>query len=219
MLFDPKWVPFYCCPRIDSPSRSPGGGSTFSFLKFHPPPLQFFHTVFTACKSPTADPPLAPHSNNINWGGEGGTPSGEPPPLGLSGRRSGLARQRFPGPRGGSPWSGRPGRGGGVRGAGQSAVSGVKLRVLDSLQLLGSLIALDAQRGRTWMAAEVRAAVGTLVCGNGKLSWSRIKPRITLPIYSSPYSFTPLRLVETEAMQAFSQLPSTEPGQWNELCL
>ena len=32
--------------------------------KIFPPP--FVHTVFAACKSPTADRPLAPHSNNIN---------------------------------------------------------------------------------------------------------------------------------------------------------
>ena len=32
---------FYCAPRIDSPSRSPAGCSTFSFLNFFPPLLSF----------------------------------------------------------------------------------------------------------------------------------------------------------------------------------
>lgn len=47
------------------------------------------------------------------------------------------------------------------------------------------------------MAAEVRVAVGTRVCSNDRLSWSRIKPSITLPIYSFLHRFTPVGLVET----------------------
>lgn len=161
MLFAPKYMGFLffialhaLIPLLDLRLAAP----RLALKKFPPPLLSF-----TLCLLPASlrlQTGRLLHTPIISIRGGGGAPSPEPPPLGLSGRPSRPPRRRFPGLRGGSQRNGRPSLGGWVRGAGQSAASGVRLRIQDSLQVRSSRLALDALR-RTWMAAEVRAAVGS----------------------------------------------------------